>query len=126
MKIDKDTFGKFFDGTPGKTWDDYLARLKNAGAGEVDDRGYSIADEYDGTAEGGPSGPAMPAAATELRKAEAAQRRRQRESYSLLTMTMDLKTQVDYLRQNYFQDGRAAIQYMNGAMASANHICRET
>ena len=43
MKIDKDTFGKFFDGTPGKTWDDYLARLKNAGAGEVDDRGYSIA-----------------------------------------------------------------------------------
>ena len=51
MKIDKETFGKFFDGTPGKTWDDYAARLKNAGAGEVDDRGYSLADEYDGTAE---------------------------------------------------------------------------
>ena len=59
MKIDKDTFGKFFDGTPGKTWDDYSARLKNAGAGEVDDRGYSIADEYEGTAEGGPNGPAI-------------------------------------------------------------------
>ena len=28
----------------------------------VDDRGYSLADEYDGVAEGGPLGPAMPVA----------------------------------------------------------------
>ena len=48
MKIDRDTFGKFFNGTPGKEWDDYAARLRNAAAGEVDDRGYSLADEYDG------------------------------------------------------------------------------
>ena len=119
MKIDKETFGKFFNGTPGKEWDDYDARLKNAAAGEVDDRGYSLADEFDGTAEGGPLGPAMPGAATELRKAQAAARRRQKESYSLLTMTMEVKTQVDYLRQNHFQDGRAAHQYMRASMASA-------
>ena len=37
MKIDKDAFGQFFDGTPGKSWDDYASRLKNAAAGEVDD-----------------------------------------------------------------------------------------
>ena len=119
MKIDRESFGKFFDGTPGKSWDDFAARLKNAGAGEVDDRGYSLADEYEGTAEGGPAGPAMPAAPADLRKAQAAQRRRQKESYSLLTMTMEVKTQVDYLRQNHFQDGRAAFLYMDGAMASA-------
>ena len=59
MKIDRDAFGKFFDGTPGKSWDDYAARLRNAAAGEVDDRGYSLADEYDGVAEGGPMGPAI-------------------------------------------------------------------
>jgi hypothetical protein len=51
MKIDRESFGKFFDGTPGKSWDDYAARLKNTAAGEVDDRGYSLADEYDGVAE---------------------------------------------------------------------------
>ena len=37
----------------------------------------------------------------------------------MLTMTMEVKTQVDYLRQNHFQDGRAAFLYMEGAMASA-------
>ena len=25
MKIDKEAFGAFFDGTPGKTWDDYAS-----------------------------------------------------------------------------------------------------
>jgi hypothetical protein len=42
MKIDRESFGKFFNGTPGKEWDDYAARLKNAAAGEVDERGYSL------------------------------------------------------------------------------------
>ena len=60
MKIDRDAFGKFFDGTPGRSWDDYAARLKNAAAGEVDERGYSLADEFEGVAEGQPGGPAMP------------------------------------------------------------------
>ena len=31
---------------------------------------------------------------------------------------MEVKTQVDYLRQNHFQDGAAAYAYMQGAMAS--------
>ena len=65
----------------------------------------------------------MPVApAADLRKAQAASRRRQKEAYSLLTMTMELKTQVDYLRQNHFQQGRAAYLYMQGAMASI-HGC---
>ena len=118
MKIDRDAFGKFFNGTPGKEWDDYASRLRNAAAGEVDERGYSLADEFDGVAEGGPLGPPMPAAPAQLLKAQAAQRRRQKEAYSLLTITMEMKTQVDYLRQNHFQNGRAAFLYMQGAMAS--------
>ena len=48
MKIDKESFGAFFDGTPGKSWDDYVGRLKNAAAGEVDERGFSLADLLDG------------------------------------------------------------------------------
>ena len=63
MKIDKDAVGQFFDGTPGKSWDDYASRLKNAAAGEVDERGYSLADEFEGIAEGQPGGPPMPGAA---------------------------------------------------------------
>ena len=66
MKIDKEAFGAFFDGTPGKSWDDYASRLKNAAAGEVDERGYSLADEFDGVAEGQPGGPAFPGAAAQL------------------------------------------------------------
>ena len=114
MKIDREAFGKFFDGTPGKTWGDYAARLKNAAAGEVDDRGYSLADEFEGVAEGQPGGPALPGAPAQLLKAQAAQRRRQKEASSLLTMTMEVKKQVDYLRQNHFQNGRAAFQFMQG------------
>ena len=72
MKIDRDAFGKFFNGTPGKEWDDYAARLKNAAAGEVDDRGYSLADEFEGVAEGQPGGPAMPQPPAQLLKAQAA------------------------------------------------------
>ena len=72
MKIDCEAFGKFFDGTPGKSWDDYASRLKNAAAGEVDERGYSLADEFEGVAEGQPGGPPMPGAAAQLLKAQAA------------------------------------------------------
>ena len=117
MKIDCEAFGKFFDGTPGKSWDDYASRLKNAAAGEVDERGYSLADEFEGVAEGQPGGPPMPGAAAQLLKAQAAARRRQKEAYSMLTMTMQVKEQIDYLRQNHFQNGRAAFQYMQNAMA---------
>ena len=70
MKIDRETFGKFFNGTPGKEWDDYASRLRNAAAGEVDERGYSLADEFDGVAEGGPLGPPMPAPPAQLLKAQ--------------------------------------------------------
>ena len=54
----------------------------------------------------------------QLKKAQASQRKRQKEAYSLLTTTMELKTQVDYLRNNHFQDGQAAYAYMQGAMSS--------
>ena len=104
MRIDKESFGAFFDGTPGKNWDEYAARLKNVAAGEVDDRGFSLADHILGTDENGPNGPPYPnppISAADTRKAQNAYRKRQKESYSLLTQTMQSKTQLDYLRQHY-------------------------
>ena len=64
-----------YDGTPGKAWDDFIQRLRNCAAGDVDDRGWSVADHLADTDEGGGAigAPAMPAAATELRKAQASQ-----------------------------------------------------
>ena len=69
MKIDRDAFGKFFNGTPGKEWDDYASRLRNAAAGEVDERGYSLADEFDGVAEGGSARSSHACRAREIRDA---------------------------------------------------------
>ena len=72
MKIDRETFGKFFNGTPGKEWDDYASRLRNAAAGEVDERGYSLADEFDGVdgvAEGGSARSSHACRAREIRDA---------------------------------------------------------
>ena len=59
-----------YDGTPGKAWDDFLVRLRNHAAGDVDDRGWSVADHLADTDEGGAGVGAtpMPAAATELRR----------------------------------------------------------
>ena len=48
-----------YDGTPGKSWDDFDARLKNYAAGKTDDRGYSVADHLLKTDEGSVNGPAI-------------------------------------------------------------------
>ena len=56
-----------YDGTPGKSWDDFDERLKNYAAGKTDDRGYSVADHLLKIDEGSINGPALPAIATEAR-----------------------------------------------------------
>ena len=68
-------------GRPGTT-------LKNAfwdvAAGKVDDRGWSLADNLNGVDEGGAVGPALPVGAGAA-KAATALRRRQKESYGLVS-----------------------------------------
>ena len=48
-----------YDDTPGKSWDDFDARLKNYAAGKTDDRGWSLADHYSKVDEGSINGPAV-------------------------------------------------------------------
>ena len=56
------------DGRSGDSWEEFNDRLMNYAAGEVDDRGWPLADCFLGADEGGATGPAMPGAgaATEL------------------------------------------------------------
>ena len=67
------------DGTPGKPYDDFEDRLLNYSASEVDDRGWSHADHFQGIDEGGPLGPAMPAPGTADNGRKALNARRKRE-----------------------------------------------
>ena len=63
-------------------FDDYAARLKNYAAGKTDDRGYSVADHLLKIDEGSPGVPMPVGQPSELRKATAARRRRQKENYA--------------------------------------------
>jgi hypothetical protein len=105
-----------YDGTPGKQWDDFDARLKNYAAGRTDDRGYSVADHLLKVDEGSPGVPMPVGAPTELRKAQAARRRRQKESYAILTKHIARCTDhLKYIHENHFQDGQAAYDYLEAA-----------
>ena len=73
-----------WDGTPGDPYDKFEIRLLNASS-RTDDRGWSLADHLLGNDEGGPAGPAFPAAAVAQNKAQIAFRKRQKESYGILT-----------------------------------------
>ena len=73
-----------WDGTPGDSYDRFQERLLNA-CSKTDDRGWSFADHLNGIDEGGPAGVALPPAATaDGRKALAAFRKRQKESYGVI------------------------------------------
>ena len=78
-----------WDGTPGDQWEKYSQRLFEHTT-KTDDRGWSLADHLRGADEGaqgpGATGPAHPPAANhaDLRKSQAAYRKRQKESYGIL------------------------------------------
>ena len=62
--------------------------------------------------EGSPGVPMPIGNATELRKANAARRRRQRESYAVLTKHIARRHEhLKYIRTNHFQDGQTAFNY---------------
>ena len=108
-----------YDDTPGKPWDDFKGRLMNYAAGRTDDRGWSLADHLMQVDEGSPGVPMPIGNATELRKANAARRRRQRESYAVLTKHIGrCHEHLKYIRTNHFQDGQTAFNYMDAACAA--------
>ena len=111
-----------YDCTPGDGWETFDQQLQDFCSGEVDDRGWSLADHFLGVDEGGPAGPAFPpnnaGNAVERRKALAAQRKRQKESYAVLTKYI---TDPDWkleLKNNHFQQGRAAYLALAAACAT--------
>ena len=57
--------------------------------------------------------------ATEMRKANAARRRRQKDSYAILTKHIGrCHEHLKYIRTNHFQDGQTAFNYMDAACAA--------
>ena len=96
-----------WDGTPGDPYDKYEKRLLNYGS-RSDDRGWSLSDHLLGNDEGGPTGPAIPGGAAGV-KAQAALRKRQKESYGIQTRHILRATITDELSRSHFQMGRAAF-----------------
>ena len=108
------------DGTPGQPWEDFKRRLRNVATGS-DDRGFSLAlaDHFDDIDEGGAAigAPAMPANATELRKAQAARRRCQKDSYGLLTKHLLHKEHLQHITRR--TSSRTAATHTNNYFDNA-------
>ena len=107
-----------WDGTPGPLYDKFDTALMNC-ASRSDDRGWSFADHLMGIDEGGPAGPAIAAAggAAAQAKATTAFRKRQKESYGMLTRHITNQDIVEALKKDHFQDGHAAY---NAVRADGN------
>ena len=83
-------------------------------AGKTDDRGWSLADTFNGVDEGAAGGPPVPGGAAGA-KANQYRRRRLKDSYSLLyTHQLDADIRSE-LTQNHFQNGETAWAYLIGA-----------
>ena len=89
-----------WDGTPGKPFDDYETSLLNAGS-RSDDRGWLLSDHLLGQDESSPGGPPIPGGAAGV-KATAAFRKRQKESYKIVTLHIINKDIVDTMRKDHF------------------------
>ena len=85
-----------YDCTPGEAWEVFEADLLRHST-KTDDRGWSLSDHLSGTDEGGPAGPAMPGGGAQLAKAQIALRKRQKESYGLLSKHILDRDTIDYL-----------------------------
>jgi hypothetical protein len=84
-----------WDGTPGKAFDDdWETAILNAGS-RSDDRGWSLSDHLLGQDEGSVGGPPIPGGAAGV-KAQASLRKRQKESYKLVTLHIMSKDIVEF------------------------------
>ena len=110
-----------YDCTPGDDWEKFDSDLLIYCTGELDKRGWSVADHLLGIDEGGPSGPALPAnnaaRAVERRQALAAQRTRAKTAFSILTRHLTDEDWILDLKTNHFQQGHAAYTVLAAACA---------
>ena len=110
-----------YDCVPGDGWEKFDSDLLNHCTGEVDKRGWSVADHLLGADEGGATGPALPstapANAVERRAALAAQRIRAKQAYSIITKHITDADWILDLKTNHFQQGRAAYDALAAACA---------
>ena len=106
---------------PGPGWEKFDSDLIIFCTGEVDKRGWSVADHLLGTDEGGAAGPALPAAtaafAVERRAALAAQRTRAKQAFSIITRHLTDEDWILDLKTNHFQQGHAAYVALAAACA---------
>ena len=89
---------------PGDDYDKWRERCLNAFT-KSDDRGWSLADHMLGIDEGGPAGPAI-AAGAQVQKAQQALRKRQKDSYALLTKHILDAGHLSEMHNSHFQNGR--------------------
>ena len=101
-----------FDGTPGQPYDDFEERLLNSAAGRVDERGWSLADPLSGIDEGSAGGPVIAGSAAEQRKAQAALRKRSKESYGIIVKHLTDASHLSHIHNNHFQIGLDSIRYL--------------
>ena len=110
-----------YDCIPGPGWEKFDSDLLIHCTGEVDKRGWSVADHLLGTDEGGATGPALPTTAAanagERRAALAAQRTRAKQAFSILTRHLTDEDWVLDLKTNHFQQGHAAYVVLAAACA---------
>ena len=108
MSKDKDYKFTPWDGTPGLKFEKFEKDLLLVAAGEVDKRGWSLADHLLTVDEGGAdaNAPAMPVGNNQdARDAEAGQRKRRKESFTLITYHITDEDLVESLKTDYFQRG---------------------
>ena len=103
-----------YDGTPGRQYEDFEEKLLNAGA-KADDEGWSLSDHFLGVDAGSLNGPLFPTAPAANAKAQTAYRKRQINSYALLTQHVLDAEHVSEMRRSYFQNGNGAFLYLKRA-----------
>ena len=109
------------DGTPGEDFERFKVNAMNA-ASQADKRGYSLAETWLGTDEGGPAAgaPALPVnPAAVVVEATNARRARLKNAYRFITRHCLDAEMNEYLYNHHFNDGHTAWQYLNGQLSAA-------
>ena len=104
-----------FVGGDGPAYRAWFRQLCIAGAGDTDKSGSSLADYFRDMDMGGTNGPPLPPAGNtaDRREMERLCRTRSSQAFSRIVQKVGLKPITDYLAENHFGDGRAALAYVD-------------
>ena len=122
---DKDYKFTPWDGTPGLKFEKFEKDLLLVAAGEVHKRGWSLADHLLTEDEGGAhaNAPAMPVGNNQdARDAEAGQRKRRKESFTLITYHITDEDLVESLKTDYFQRGLDCYVHLQTFRRPTNNL----